>query len=162
MLSGVVAAGWFAPGHMRAQAADGKAIAKVERDAVQLTVYTDDFGMVQENRPARLTQGDNSLQIPEVSKQMDPQSVLLNWQNAGANQPVLVSHAYDLGISSGQALLQRYLGKEVQVVRYGQDGREAERQTGELAMSSNGETVLREGGDYYIEPTGVVAAPVQP
>src|SRR5438045_196131 len=46
------------------------------RQGVELTVYADDFCLVKEVRPVQLAQGPNHLSVQDVSKQMDPQSVL--------------------------------------------------------------------------------------
>jgi hypothetical protein len=50
--------------------------------------------MVREVRPVTLTSGDNRLRIQEVSRLMDPRSVLLGWQ--GKSGAELVAHSYDL------------------------------------------------------------------
>jgi hypothetical protein len=63
---------------------------------------------------------------------------LLKWQGEGNNLPQLVANSYDLGVADGSGLLKRYLGQQVEVVRYGQDGREAERQQGTLMAQGSG------------------------
>ncbi|HZO89312.1 MAG TPA: DUF4139 domain-containing protein [Chthonomonadaceae bacterium] len=129
------------------------------RQSVELTVYAQDFGMVRELRPMQLRQGGNRLQVSDVSKEMDPQSVLLRWEGQGANLPQLVAHAYDLGVANGDALLKRYLGQQVEVVRYGEDGREAERQKGTLMVEQNGDVVLQSDGKFLVHPPGTIVAP---
>ena len=155
----VVGAGivWFA-GHGRAQ--KPAAPAETARNAVTLTVYKDDFGMVQESRPVQLVLGGNKLHISDVSKLLDPQSVLLGWQEKNAAQ--IGAHAYDLGVANNEGLLKRYLGKEIEVVRYGQDGHEAERQKGTLMVNSGGNVVMQEDGKFIINPQGTIIAPVTP
>lgn len=153
-----VGIGWTAT-RRGASAEAAESAGMVARNGVELTVYSQDFGMVREARPVRLAAGDNRLALPEVSSQLDPQSVLLGWaepQPAGAE---ITAHAYDLGVSDSNALLQRYVGKQVQIVRYGQDGRESERQTGRVMVESGGEVVLQSGGKMYVHPPGTVVAP---
>src|SRR5207248_11059739 len=65
-----------------------------------------------ELRRMELVQGSNRLRVVDVSKQLDPHSVLLRWQGEGAGMPQLVAHSYDLGVASGEGLLKRYLGRE--------------------------------------------------
>ncbi len=143
-------------GTARAQAAGETG--PVRKD-LELTVYPQDFGMVREVRPLQLSKGDNSLQIQEVSRLMDPRSVLLGWQGpAGAE---VVAHSYDLGVSGGQGLLKRYLGKQVEIVRYGDNGLEAERKTGRLMVNAEGSTVIQDDGKFYVNPPGTIVAPVQ-
>lgn len=135
--------------------------AETPRQELELTVYKEDFGLVREVRPMELTAGSNRLHVTEVSKMLDPQSVLLDWQGDGANLPQLVAHAYDLGVGDGNTLLKRYLGKEVEVVRYGENGHEAERQKGKLVVEGGG-FVLESEGKFYVNPQGTVVAPTTP
>ena len=129
------------------------------RKGLELTVYPQDFGMVREVRPLQLAKGENSLQIQEVSRLMDPRSVLLDWQGRGGAE--VIAHSYDLGVSGGQGLLKRYLGKEVEIVRYGDNGMESERQTGRLMVNADGGVVIQDDGKFYVNPPGTIVAPVQ-
>lgn len=132
-----------------------------ERQQLQLTVYKQDFGMVREVRPMDLTAGSNRLHVTDVSKLLDPQSVLLQWQGEGANLPQLVAHAYDLGVENSDALLKRYVGKEVELVRYGENGHEAERQKGKLVVEGGG-MVLQSDDKFIVNPHGTIVAPTNP
>ena len=149
--------GWWLLGHKRAQADTGEAA--TARQSVELTVYSEDFAMVHEARPEQITVGANHLHLRDVSKLLDPQSVLLNWQGANSGMPQLVAQSYDLGVGNGENLLKRYLGRSVEVVRYGTDGKEAERQKGTLMVGGSGETVLQSDNKFYINPVGTIVAP---
>src|SRR5712692_7762425 len=105
----------------RGLAAPEPAAPGTARQNLELTVYAQDFGMVRELRPMQLAKGSNRLRVPDVSKALDPHSVLLRWQSGAPNPPQLVAHSYDLGVDSSDALLKRYLGKPVELVRYGQN-----------------------------------------
>src|SRR5688572_5195160 len=143
-------------GTARAQAAADSGPARKD---IELTVYPQDFGMVREVRPLQLAKGDNDLQIQEVSRLMDPRSVLLGWQGqAGAE---VTAHSYDLGVSGSEGLLKRYLGKHVEIVRYGDSGLEAERQTGRLMVNADGGVVIQDDGKFYVNPPGTIVAPAQ-
>lgn len=73
----VLSGGWFVS---RGRAGDAKPPEpRSERKSVELTVYAQDFGMVREVRPVQLTKGRNRLSVLKVSRQLDPQSVLLRW-----------------------------------------------------------------------------------
>lgn len=118
--------------------------------------------MVREQRPVQLVQGTTKLRLYEVSKQLDPQSLLLQWAGAGngaTNGPQIVAHAYDLGVADSDSLLKRYLGQEVEVVRFGDNGRESERQKGTLMVEGNGEIVLQSEGKFFVHPPGTIVAP---
>src|SRR5687768_1445926 len=86
-----------------------------ERDSVSLMVYKDDFAMINEHRTVDLSAGRNRLHLTGVSKSLDPHSVIFDWP--GSKQaPQLVSNVYDLGTASGQGLLKRLEGKEVELL----------------------------------------------
>lgn len=133
----------------------------VSRQGVELTVYREDFGMVRETRPVRLTAGENSVQLLEISKQLDPQSVLLRWQGEQKDAPELVAHSYDLGVSNADGLLKRYLGREVELVRYGQNGQVASRDRGKLMVEAGGDTVIQKEDRFLIHPQGEIVAPAR-
>src|SRR5438477_10641875 len=97
MAAFVILSVWWAIGR-RSAAADEPAMPGTVRQGVELTVYKDDFGMVHEQRPSALQSGPNRLQVTEVSKQLDPQSVLLGWTGGQAD---IVAHSYDLGVANG-------------------------------------------------------------
>lgn len=156
-LTVAAAAGWYL-GRGRASAAEPSG-AQPARQRVELTVYPTDFGMVRERRPVQLAAGANRLRLPDVSRQLDPESVLLDWPDGTGGSAEIVAHAYDLGVASGDALLKRYLGHTVEVVRYGDNGREAERQSGTLAVTANGEVVLQTDGKFIVHPPGTILAP---
>lgn len=131
------------------------------RQNIELTVYSEDFGMVREVRPLALAKGANKLGLVEVSKQLDPESVLLRWQGSNANNlPQIIAHAYDIGVGSGDGLLKRFVGKPVTLVRYADNGHEAERQTGTLMNANDGgQVVLQSEGNFYVNPPGTIVAP---
>jgi hypothetical protein len=157
MFATIAILGWLALGRSRATAAED-ARPGATREGVELTVYAQDFALVHEARPVSLAQGSNRLSIPDVSRQLDPQSVLLGWQGA-ADAPDIVAHAYDLGAPNSDSLLKRYLGREVEVVRYGDNGHEAERQRGRLMVQNNGEVVIQSEGKFYVQPPGTIVTP---
>lgn len=134
--------------------------ATTERKAIELTVYSDDFAMVREKRPVKLVQGANKVRIEEVSRQLDPSSVLFTWP--APEQAQVVSSTYDLGVGNGNGLLKRYLGQPVDMVWYGQDGREGSRETGTLQAVEDGGIVLQTKDRFLINPTGTVVAPTKP
>jgi hypothetical protein len=133
------------------------------RKSLEVTVYAQDFGMIREQRTMSLEFGANRLHVPDVSRLLDPQSVLLGWTglNEGA-LPKLVAHTYDLGVANNDALLKRYLGQEVEVISYGENGRPAETMRGRLAMQEGNQVVLERDGKFYVQPPGTVVLPAAP
>lgn len=149
---------WWTVHARRVRAAAASVPPATDRQSVQLTVYAQDFGLVREVRPLALTAGVNRLSLLDVSRKLDPESVLLRWQGAGAALPQLRAHAYDIGVGDGDGLLKRYLGKPVDLVRYDTNGHESERQTGTLMNDSGGQVVLQSDGKFYVNPPGTIVA----
>jgi hypothetical protein len=84
--------------------------------------------------------------------------VLLQWAGAGAaGEPEITGHSYDLGITSSQQLLSHEVGRQVELVRYGEDGREAAREKGRLLAAENGgAAVVEVGGRLLVNPRGTL------
>lgn len=126
---------------------------------LDLTVYNQDFGMVHESRPFRLTAGANRLLLPDVSRQLDPHSVLLRWAG-GADGPEIVGHSYELGAGDSQRLLSQQVGRPVELVRYGENGREASREAGRLLLAENGQpAAVQIGDEVRVNPGGTLVLP---
>ena len=139
--------------------AEGQAEPPIVRQ-VELTIYQDDFALVHEVRPLHLQMGSQKLQLTEVSKQLDPRSVMVDWAEP-AGLPAPTSNSYDLGVSEGTDLMKRYLGKEIEIVRFNQNGSESDRQKGRLMVANGGQTVIQAGDKFLINPPGSIEAPTQ-
>lgn len=129
------------------------------RGVVELTVYSDDFAMVREERSVSLEKGRTKLRLPEVSRQLDPSSVLFGWPKGQEAQ--VVSNTYDLGAEGSNAVLQRYVGQEVEMVWTGSDGREGKRAKGTLEVGGDGGVVFRSEGKLWVNPNGTIVAPTR-
>ncbi|HEY3779871.1 MAG TPA: DUF4139 domain-containing protein [Fimbriimonadaceae bacterium] len=147
-----------------ASAGCGKIIAKAQeapdptRKNIQLTVYKEDFAVVKEDRPLELAEGTNRIGLLDVSKTLDQNSVMFNWPGS-SNKPEILSSTYDLGVTEGSTVLKQFLGKPVDLVRYGENGKESERQHGILEVADPGDMVINCDGKYLINPQGSIEAP---
>lgn len=128
--------------------------------SVELTIYPNDFALVHESRPVSLEVGSQKLHLTEVSKQLDPRSVMLDW-GSQTEIPSPISNTYDLGVSSDGDLMQRYLGQDVEVVRYDENGNAGQTDKGRLMIATPGETVLQTGDKFLINPPGSIQAPAK-
>jgi len=133
--------------------------AETTRKDVQLTVFKSDFGEVKEVRDLDLVKGSNNLHIDGISKLIDPQTPLYEWLNGFPAE--VTSSSYDLGIGQSADLLQRFEGKQVQMVWYGQDGREGSSVSGVLERGNPGQVVLRTNDGLLVNPTGTLILPDQ-
>ncbi len=124
---------------------------------IELMVYANDFAMVREVRQVDLKQGRGRVGLTDVSKTLDQDSVVFNWPKGDGNE--VVSSTYDLGTQDSSRLLGRFLGKQVDLVFRGQNGREAERQSGILEVADPGNIVVRVGDRYLVNPNAEIQAP---
>lgn len=137
--------------------AHADAAAPSTRASIDLTIYSDDFGMVHESRPQQVAKGDNHLQITDISKLLDPQSVSLEWKGQG-DVPQVVAQAYDLGVGNENELTKRLLGRSVDLIRYGQNGQEAGHLNGKLVVQGDGGSVIQSDNHLYLNPVGTIVA----
>jgi hypothetical protein len=142
-------------GQARASASEA---ATVVREP-ELTIYKQDFAMVTEARQVELGSGLTRLNVDNVSRSLDPQSVTFDWREPGP-KPDVVANTYDLGAASGGALLKRYVGREVEMYWPSENGAPRESVKGVLELADDG-MVLRSGDRYYINPTGTIVAPAE-
>lgn len=124
---------------------------------IQLTIYKEDFALVHEARPVSLASGRNELPMDNVSKSLDPNTVMFDWQGA-ANPPEVTSETYDLGVRNGGSLLKRLEGKPVEMLWNSQDGKPHDKIEGTLEAAQDGGFVIRADDKLYVNPNGTIVA----
>lgn len=125
---------------------------------VDLTVYRQDFGLVQEVRTVNLQVGTNQVRVTGVSGQLDPDSVMLQ-PEAGAR---VVSTTFDLGLGGDNSnLVQRFAGKNVEFIWASTDGKPGDRIKGHLEPSNDGTLLLRVGDQVFVNPQGTLVIPAE-
>ena len=140
---------------LRVQARAAKPAAPARN--LDIAVYNSDFALVRDTRAVTLKTGDNRLAFADVSRELDPNSVLLQWDDPGQSPPEIVGHSYHLGAKDSQTLLRNEVGKPVEIVRYGENGREASREKGRLLVAENGApAVIEVDGKIYVNPQGTL------
>jgi hypothetical protein len=121
--------------------------------ATEVTVYNSNLGVIKEVRPFVLKNGVNEVKVEDVAAQIDPTSV--HFKSLTAPDAVTVleqDFRYDL--ASPDSILNRYLGKEIELQRVsGRDGEKIDSVKGILLSNSNGR-VLQSGGKILINPPG--------
>ncbi len=93
------------------------AIAETElssREKVELTVYNQDFALVKERRRLDLKIGENQISLKDVAAQIDPTSVHFKSLTAPESVRILEQN-YEYDMISYAKLLEKYLGKEVEI-----------------------------------------------
>ena len=111
-----------------------------DREAVAVTVYNDDLALVKERRKVDLPAGLARLSLREVSAQMRPETALL--RAASGPALTLVEQNFDFDLLTPQKLLEKYVGRQVTVIRPHPTSDAERRETATVLAAGEG-TVLR-------------------
>ncbi len=122
---------------------------------VELTVYNQNLGLVKEQRTIRLKKGLNEINFTDVASQIDATSV--HFKSITAPDAVTVlEQNFEYDLVSRDKLLQKYIDKEIEMVRrFGVSGEKVETLKGTLLSTRDGLT-LKVGDNIYLNPTGEV------
>jgi hypothetical protein len=111
-----------------------------DREAVAVTVYNDDLALVKERRRVDLPGGLTRISLRDVAAQMRPETALLR---AVSGQPlILVEQNFDFDLLTPQKLLEKYVGRQVTVIRAHPTSDAERRETATVLAAGQG-TVLR-------------------
>ena len=127
------------------------------REGIELTVYSQNFALVSENRSVDLSEGESTVRVMGVSRLLDENSVVFSFP--GNEDAHATSSTYDLGMDSSDELLSRFLGQKITLVYRGDNGRAGERQEGILEVAQPGNIVVRVGEKYVVNPNATIEAP---
>ncbi len=147
-----------------------------ERKNVELTVYNQDFALVKEERVMDLKNGINELMLQDVAAQIDPTSVHFK----SLTDPLgtyVIEQNYDYDLVNTNKLLEKYIGKDVQLEQVTDGKREIVDgtllSTGQTRVPRNqwqnygynnpyyssGGTVVKINDKIYINPSGTFILP---
>ncbi len=122
-----------------------------QREALSLTVYTQDLALVKDRRRVDLPVGPVRLVFEDVSAGTLPPSVLLRPVGTGV-MPQVREQTFDFNLLSPKSLREAAVGRTVTVVRT-VDGRE-ERKTATLLSVNDGMVVRYDDGAVEANPPG--------
>jgi hypothetical protein len=129
--------------------------------ALEITVYNADLALVKDRRGIDLPKGRSSLPWEGVAQTLDPSSASFSCPGAR-----MLEQNYRYDLVSREVLLQKYLGRDVTLVRetQSQDGRTVSTETTGRILSLEGEriTSLESGGKILLDPPGRVVLPSLP
>jgi hypothetical protein len=122
-------------------------------NAVDVTVYNQDLGLVRETRKFDLKNGGNDISVVDVPSRIDATSVhFKSLTDPDAVSVIEQNFQYDL--ISQEKLLDKYIGKEIELERFsGPNGEKRETIKGTLLSSTSGR-VLQMGKKIYLNPPG--------
>jgi len=133
-----------------------------ESKGVEITVYNQNLGLVKDRRAITLNEGLNTVPFEDVAAQIDPTSVHFK-SLSFPDQTSVVEQNYQFDLVNQDKLLQKYLDKEIVLVRYDENGKEVERRSGILLSQQDGRpAVIRFGDQIVVNPPGVVVLPKLP
>jgi hypothetical protein len=87
-----------------------------QREAVSITVYNQNFGLVREVRTVDLARGRTPLEFRDVAGQIEPYTVIVRQPGGGRFQVLEQNYQYDL--LNPEQLLNKYVGRTVKVYRW--------------------------------------------
>ncbi len=130
-----------------------------QRDAVAITVYNQNFGLVREVRTLDLRSGRVALEYGDVASGIQPETVHIRPLGRAGLQVLEQNYQYDL--LSPQKLLEKYVGRTINVYR-------TNPQTGEedvveaQVLSVNGGPILKIGDEITFNYPGRFSFPEVP
>lgn len=155
-VSGVMAA--FAIGASGCGKAIAQSEGKQEDRDIELTIYKDNFAMVSERRPISVNSGNTTVTIDDVSKLLDPKSILFDWPESRSH-PGVVATTYRVGAESGTSMIGRLNGQNVQLMLPTSDGKQGDLISGKLESTQDGNGFsLRTPERLYVAPVGTIVA----
>ncbi len=124
-------------------------------DKTELTIYNDNLGLVRQQREIVLTKGQNEIKFTDVATKIDATSVHFKSLTA-PNQAAVVEQNYEYDLVSRDKLLNKYIDKEIELVRrFGSSGEKTEILRGTL-LSLKGGMTLKVGDKIYSNPSGEI------
>lgn len=132
-----------------------------QREAVTITVYNQNFGLVREVRGVDLARGTVALEFGDVASKIQTETVHIRTSGGDGGRFRVLEQNYQYDLLSPQKLLEKYVGRTVTVYRWNEkEGREEAVQAEVLAV--NGGTILRIGDEITFGYPGRIAFPEVP
>ena len=132
-----------------------------ERTNVGITVYSDDFALVRESRRLKLGEGRVSLEYRDVSSEIQPETVHIQALGDPRGLRVLEqNYRYDL--LEPQKLLEKYEGKQVNVIRWNKELGRDETFPATVLSTAGGSPIFKINGEITFGFPGRVSFPNVP
>lgn len=121
-----------------------------DQQEVAVTIYNEDLALVRDQRQVTLPQGTVALALREVSARIRPETALLRSLTHPGGLTILEQN-FDFDLLTPRKLLEKYVGKEVQLVRTHPESGEDRFETARVLAANDG--VVLKIGDHI--ETGV-------
>ena len=129
------------------------------QEALAVTIYNDDLALVKDRRRIDLAQGENRLAWRNVSVRIRPETALLG-ETSGQLPVNLIEQNFDFDLLTPESLLQKYVGRTVQVIRTNDAGEQEVEDA--VVLAANQGTVLRYADRIETAVVGHLAFPDVP
>ena len=100
---------------------------------VSVTIYNNDLALVQDVRQLDIASGRSRLEFPDVSAQIQPETVSLTGSGIG-----IVEQNFDFDLLSPQALMQKAVGETITLVRTNPATGAEQRERARVLAANNG------------------------
>jgi hypothetical protein len=114
-----------------------------DQQEVAVTIYNEDLALVRDQRQLTLPQGTIDLALREVSARIRPETALLRSLTLPGSLSI-VEQNFDFDLLTPRKLLEKYVGKEVQLVRTHPESGEDRFETARVLAANDG-VVLQVG-----------------
>jgi len=130
-----------------------------QRDAVAITVYNQNFGLVREVRTLDLSEGFANVEFADVASGIQPETVHI--RPLGDGRFTVLEQNYQFDLLNPQKLLEKYVGRTVNVYRTNPETGLDEAVEAEV-LSVNGGPILRIDGEITFNYPGRFGFPELP
>ena len=128
--------------------------------SASVTIYNDNFALVKDTKEVNVKNGQQMIEVDDVSAKIDPTSVLPKFLS-DADKITILEQNYDFDLVNSNKLLQKYIGKDITVERYLPNSQK-EKISGKL-LSVQGGTIIKTNNDkIVINPEGEISLPKMP
>lgn len=125
---------------------------------VSVTVYNNNRALVKEIREVTLKKDVQTIEFDEVAARIEPASALPKFLNA-ADKIKILEQNFDYDLAGSDKLLSKYIGKDIEIERYGDDKRA--KLSGKL-LSVSGGLVVQSADRIVIRPQGEISLAKMP
>ena len=130
-----------------------------DRTSVAVTVYNQNLALVRETRALAIDKtGIGTLRFMDVPSQINPRTVHVQPLSSGG--PSVLEQNYEYDLISPEKLMEKYIGKDVEIVEQAQDL--TNRTVKARLLSTNGGPVYKIGDRIVLGQSGKVTLPDLP
>lgn len=143
---------------LKAGASPGESTVAEQTD-VAITAYNNNRALVRDRRTIKLLPGEVSLTFMDVAAQIIPETVSLTSLSSPGDLAILEQN-YEYDLMSPQALMQKYVGRNVRLINKSSDYSFFEESA--TLLSNNDGPIYQIGNDIYLGHPGSVVLPEIP